>query len=78
MMRFARAGSRRPPRALLLAALGLAGWGPPACAGRAPVPAAADAPCAAVEGSLPAGATADGLAGEFRLTLVATRGARAG
>jgi hypothetical protein len=71
-----RGGSRRPPRALLL--LALAAWGPPACAGRPPAPATADVPCTAVEGSLPADATADGLAGEFRLTLVATRGARAG
>jgi len=64
---------RRPA---LLAVLVLAGWGPGACQRRAPVPA--DPPCVAVEGSLPAGTRADGLAGEFRLTLVATRGPRAG
>jgi len=59
-------------------ALALAGWAPGACPGRAPAPSAADTPCAAVEGSLPAGTRADGLAGEYRLTLVATRGPRAG
>jgi len=58
--------------------LALAAWGPAGCPGRAPAPAAADAPCAAVEGSLPAGARFDELAGEYRLTLVATRGPRSG
>jgi hypothetical protein len=66
---------RLPGMPLLLA---LAAWGPAACPGRAPSPAAADAPCAAVEGSLPAGARFDGLAGEYRLTLVATRSTRSG
>jgi hypothetical protein len=63
-------------RPALLAVLALAGWGPGACQRRAPAPV--DPPCAAVEGALPAGARVDGLAGEFRLTLVATRGPRAG
>jgi len=77
MTRFARGGTRgRQQQVFLL--LALAAWGPPACAGRSPAPASADVPCTAAEGSLPAGATADGLAGEYRLTLVATRGARAG
>jgi len=65
----------RRPALPLLAALALAGWGPAACARRAPVPAP---PCAEVQGALPAGAGAEGLAGDFRLTLVATRGARTG
>ena len=68
---------KRP--AAVLAALALAGWGPAACPGRAPAPAAvAEAPCAQAEGALPAGARADALEGEFRLTLAATRGRRAG
>jgi hypothetical protein len=68
------------PGPSLLAVLALAGWGPGACGAPAPVPAASlpHPPCTAVEGSLPAGARADGLEGEFRLTLVATRGARTG
>jgi hypothetical protein len=41
-------------------------------------PAVAPAPCAPVQATLAAGARAGRLAGEYRLTLVATRGARAG
>lgn len=59
----------------LLGLLALAAWGPSACQRRAPAPAQ---PCAEVQGSLPADARADGLEGEFRLTLVATRGPRTG
>lgn len=57
----------------LAAALGLAGW---SCPGRDPAPAAV--PCAPAEGTLAAGARADALAGEFRVTLAATGGPRAG
>jgi hypothetical protein len=66
---------RGPALPLLLV---LVGWSPGACQRRAPAPPAADEPCAAVEGSLPAGTRVDGLEGDYRLTLVATRGARAG
>ncbi|MFL5387065.1 MAG: hypothetical protein ACJ8GN_31610 [Longimicrobiaceae bacterium] len=65
----------RRPAFPLLAALALAGWGPAACQRGAPAPAP---PCAEVQGALPAEARADGLAGDFGLTLVATRGARTG
>ncbi|HEU0300427.1 MAG TPA: hypothetical protein VFR37_13250 [Longimicrobium sp.] len=68
-------GRRLRPAAALAAVLALAAWSGGACGGRPPAPAAA---CAPVDGRLPVGARADGLAGEFRLTLVATRGARAG
>ena len=51
----------------------MAGW--TSCGG-APVPA--PAPCAPVQGELAAGSRADVLAGEFRLALTATRGARTG
>ncbi len=37
-----------------------------------------DAQCSPAESSLPAGSTAEGLAGQYRLTLVATRGERSG
>ncbi len=37
-----------------------------------------DAECSPVESRLPAGSTAEGLAGQYRLTLVATRGERSG
>lgn len=46
------------------------------CAGRGPAPAAV--PCGPAEGELAAGARAEPLEGEFRLTLVAVSGARAG
>jgi hypothetical protein len=46
------------------------------CAGRAPAPA--DVACGPVEGALPAGAQAEPLRGEFRLTLVAVSGPGAG
>lgn len=59
------------PGAALVAVLGLAGWAG-TCPGRAPAPAAAA--CTPVAGALPAGAHADGLAGEFRLTLTAQSG----
>src|SRR4051812_33992159 len=38
----------------------------------------APAPCAPVRATLAPGARSDGLAGDYRLTLVATRGARSG
>jgi hypothetical protein len=58
------------------ALLVLAAWAPASCGGR---PAAVEpVPCAPTAGQLPEGGRADGLAGEYRLTLVATRGARAG
>src|SRR5262245_53422769 len=41
-------------------------------------PTAAPAPCASAASTLPADARGDGLAGEYRLTLVSTRGSRAG
>lgn len=59
------------PGAALVAVLGLAGWAGN-CPGRTPAPAATA--CAPVEGALAAGARADGLAGEFRLTLTAESG----
>lgn len=66
----------RPVRPLftLLAVPALAGW-TAACPGGTP---AAAAPCPPVEGELAPGARADVLEGEFRLTLVATRGPAAG
>ncbi|HEX8432155.1 MAG TPA: hypothetical protein VF625_12755 [Longimicrobium sp.] len=73
---------RRPaalaPGAVLAAALALVGWSAASCSGRAPEPAVATAPCAPVTGELAAGARADSLAGEFRLTLVAASGPAAG
>lgn len=63
------------PALVLVAALGVGGW-MAECPGRSPAPAATVA-CAPVDGELPAGARADGLAGAFRLTLVATEGPRA-
>ena len=65
-------GRRLRPALALAGVFALAGWG--ACPGRSPAPAAV--PCEATEGELAAGARADALAGAFRLTLVATRGAR--
>lgn len=62
---------------VLLAGLALGAWAGGSCGARTPVPAPAVA-CAPAEGTLPAGARADALAGEYRLTLAATRGARAG
>ena len=80
--------ARRPrPAAALLAGLVLSGWTGASCTPPAPpAPAAAPPPalavssaaCVAVDGSLPADVRADALAGEFRLTLAATRGPRAG
>jgi hypothetical protein len=71
-------GARRlRPAAVLLGVLVLAGAAGQSCRGAAPAPAAG-VPCAPVAGPLAAGARADGLAGEFRLTLVAERGAQAG
>jgi hypothetical protein len=62
-------------RALLAALVGLS-----ACSPRRPAAdaSAAQAPCAAVSGALPADASADGLRGAYRLALVASRGVRAG
>lgn len=84
-------GRRMRPAAAVLAVLALAGWTGASCGPRAPAPAATATPpapaapavtaasaCAPAAGPLAAGAQADALAGEFRLTLVASRGARAG
>jgi hypothetical protein len=84
-------GRRMRPAAVVLAVLALAGWTGASCGPRAPAPAASAAPpaspapavtaggaCAPTAGPLAPGARADGLAGEFRLTLVATHGAQAG
>lgn len=67
--------TRRP--AGVLALLVLAAWAPASCGGR-PAAAADPVSCAPMAGEMPAGGRADGLAGEYRLTLVATRGTRAG
>lgn len=64
------------PGLALLAALGLAGWAGQSCAGGTPAPS--EVACAPAEGELPAGARADALSGEFRLTLTATVGPQAG
>jgi hypothetical protein len=78
-------GRRMRPVAAALAVLALAGWTGASCGRRAPAPAAPAAPavtaaavCAPAAGPLAAGTRADALAGEFRLTLVAARGAQAG
>ena len=63
------------PGAALVAVLGLGAWAG-GCPGQAPAPAAVA--CAPVEGELAAGARADVLAGEFRLTMAATRGPQSG
>jgi hypothetical protein len=77
-----RSAPRRPaalaPGLVLGTALALAGWSAASCSGGAPVPAVSAAPCAPAAGELPAGARADSLAGEFRLTLVAASGPAAG
>jgi hypothetical protein len=64
-------------RARVLAVLGVLGSTAGACH-RTPPVVAADVPCAPVERSLAAGSHADGMAGDFRLTLVATRGTHTG
>jgi hypothetical protein len=69
--------TRLRPAAAVLAVFALAGWAGQSCRGRPSVPAA-DVACAPVDGPLAAGTRADALAGEFRLTMVAVRGARAG
>jgi hypothetical protein len=66
-------GSLRRLRPAALAALVM---GAAACAAGTPGPAAA--PCAPVDGVLPAGARADVLAGRFRLTMTATGGQQTG
>ena len=66
---------RRAPR-LLAVALAAAG-GAWTCRPPAPSPVAATA-CAPVAGALPAGTRTEALAGDFAVTLVATRGPRAG
>lgn len=66
------------PGLALAAALGLVGWAGQSCSGRAPAPAGEAAACTPVQGPLAAGARADALAGEFRLTLTAADGPRAG
>jgi hypothetical protein len=78
-------GPERPPRArgarpaaAVMAALVLGGWAAASCGGRPPAPAAAAAECTQVDGPLAADARAEALAGVFRLTLVAARGARSG
>ena len=48
------------------------------CAARGGNEAEAEAQCSPVAGSLSTGTTAEGLAGQYRLTLVATRGERSG
>ncbi len=70
-MRIGRTLGVAPRVAALLLAVG----GAAACRAQ---PAVAPVPCAPVAGTLPAGARADGLAGEYRLALVATQGPRAG
>ncbi|WP_329681949.1 hypothetical protein [Longimicrobium sp.] len=62
----------RPAAALATLVMGAA-----ACPAGAPAPDAA-VPCAPAEGELAAGARADALAGPFRLTMTATRGAQSG
>jgi hypothetical protein len=64
---------RLAPALVLGTALALSGA---TCAGRGPAPAAV--PCAPVEGELAAGAQAEPLQGEFRLSLTAVSGPRAG
>lgn len=64
------------PAAAVLAVLASAGWTAASCGPRPPAPASA--PCAPAAGPLAAGARADALAGDFRLTLVASRGPQAG
>jgi hypothetical protein len=83
-------GRRMRPAVAVLAVLALAGWTGASCGPRAPAPAAGApaAPatpaltpasaCAPAAGPLAPGTRADVLAGEFRLTLVASRGAQAG
>jgi hypothetical protein len=66
--------SRRAATALALLALG--GWTAASCHGRPP--AADPVPCAPTAGALLDDGRADALAGEFRLTLVATHGPRSG
>lgn len=60
-----------------VALLGVVAWDARACGGGAPTPAV---PCSPVAGQLPAGASADafGAGGSYRLTLVATGGAKSG
>jgi hypothetical protein len=60
-----------------VALLGVVAWDARACGGSAPAPAV---PCSPVAGQLPAGASADafGAGGSYRLTLVATAGAKSG
>jgi hypothetical protein len=65
---------RLRPAGALAAVLALAGAG--SCPPRTPPPAAAA--CAPVTGELAAGARAEALAGQFRLTLISTRGPRTG
>lgn len=64
----------RRSAAAALALLALGGW--TSC--RRVVPAESPVPCASTAGALADGGRADGLAGEWRLTLVATSGARSG
>ncbi|HEX8691010.1 MAG TPA: hypothetical protein VF746_01110 [Longimicrobium sp.] len=66
--------TRRLGGLAFVAVLPLVAWGAATCRPSA----AAAPPCDPVEGPLAAGASAEALAGEFRLTLAATRGARAG
>ena len=60
----------------VLAILALAAWRAGSCHGR--TPAADPVPCAPAAGALMDRGRAEGLAGEYRLTLVASRGPRAG
>ena len=73
---------RMAPGLAVGAVLALAGWTAGSCGTPAPAPAdvpgTAAARCAAVQGQLAAGTHGAGLAGSYRLSLVATSGARAG
>lgn len=77
-------GGRAKAPAAVLALFALGAWTAASCNGRAPAAdaapsAAGDAvPCAPAAGALFDGGRADRLAGDFRLTLVATRGPRQG
>ncbi|HSU13638.1 hypothetical protein [Longimicrobium sp.] len=69
---------KAPRRLAITLALGGGAW---TCQRAAPAPAtppAASTACAPAEGTLPADARTDALAGDFAVTLVATRGPRTG
>jgi hypothetical protein len=64
-------------RAYSVAILALGVWSARGCPTKTPPPAAS-APCKAAAGTLAADARAEGLAGDYKLTLVATTGPRSG